>query len=706
MAVESTDQVIDSSGIDSAGSYTDDVLRLHLNESPYGAPPRALERVAREFERSSSLYPEGESEQLRSAIAASLGCTTDMVAVGNGTDELVHLTALAFHRQGVKAVATASTFPGYLMACSAVGMEYEEVPLNGHRVAPGALVTACRAGAGLVFLCNPHNPTGTLLAPADLDLVLTAAEDAGAVVVIDEAYMDFVADGAASALEAVRRGRRAIVLRTFSKAWALASLRVGYAVGPADLIAELWRARQSMPFNVNRLAQVAVPAALDEPEFLHAVRRRTSDARELLCRRLEAIGATYVPSETNFVMVEAAPDSTEVARRLADEHRILVRDLSVFAQPGWLRVTVGTADEVERFASALEAVLEGRPRASRDAPDDPHWRRPVPTLAPMEPSVLFNGFVGAQVAFALHRLDAWKPLADAPTTSRRLAAQAGVSNDWMLILLRTMALLGYVELRGEAVALTPAGRALNEQIGLVVWGVGGYGAMLGNLRGLAAGELTYGSDVRRDEALVAIGSGEADQALMQAIEARLLASTDFDTVADIGCGAATRLVRLCASHPERRGIGIDISGPACALASERVHEAGLADRVEIIHEDILETMRTRSFPGVEVVTCFLMLHDLFAARDDRAEVIRSLRSAFPDAHHFLFADTVAQPWERHTGAPPIFSVAFELVHAVMGVPLEPKETYLRAFSDAGLHVERCEPFGVPATWAFLLSVPR
>ena len=682
----------------------DDLVRLHMNESPYGAPPGVAEILTEELAGNICRYPQGESDELRGSIARFLGCGPDMVAVGNGVDELIQLTVLAFCRGDTRVVTTDSTFPGYLMACAALGVTPEVVPLEQDRVAADALIAALRKGAGLVYLCNPHNPTGTLLDRAVVDEIVAVAEEVGAVLVIDEAYMDFVSDDEASEIGAVLAGRRAVVLRTFSKAWGLASLRVGYAVGPPDLISQIWQARRSMPFNINRLAQVAVRALLGQHAFLQLVRDRTAQVRELLGERLSTLGIGFVPSATNFVMVEAGPDSATVAKRLAVEHRILVRDLTSFGRPGWIRVTLGTRDEIERFTSALGAVREGCGREpSFGETAVPHWRRPVPTLPAMQPEALFNGYTGAQVAFALHEFGIWETLARIPTPVRILAARAGTSIDWMLTLLRTMALLGYVELRGQTAAITEAGRSLTSQMGLFVWGVGGYGPLLRNLSGLATGRLTYGTDVRRDEVLIATGAGEADRSLMQPIEAKALSGIDFGVMADIGCGDATRLIRLCGDNPDRRGVGIEISAPACELATERIRAAGLADRVEVICENVLDSMSTRTFPGVDLVASFLMLHDLFAGDEDHAAVIRRLLAAFPDARHFLFADTAAQSWEEHSDQPPIFNLEFELVHAAMGVPLRTKETYLRAFTDAGLRLERCEPFGVPSTWLFLLS---
>jgi histidinol-phosphate aminotransferase len=708
-------------GVDYAGggtgtAVTGDMLRLHQNESPYGAPDHVVTRLAEEARENCSRYPAPESPQLRRAIAEYIRCTPEQVAVGNGVDELIHLAVSAFVREGRVAVPS-STFPGYQLACNAAGIEPQELYAGEDCGSTAdAVVAACETGAELVFLCNPHNPTGALLAGSDLARVLAAADEHGTVLVVDEAYMDFVADEKASAMEAALGRRRALVLRTFSKAWGLASLRVGYAVGAESLIGRLWRARQSMPFHINRLAQVAVPMLLAEKDFLPSVRRRTDEARDLLCRLLDDRGIRRLPSAANFVMVEAGPDSTAAARRLVNDHRILVRDLASFGRPGWIRVTVGLPEDMERFVDALVHVLGGMTPASPDkaaaeVPDRwatdrlPHWLHPTPTLRPVDPAALFNGYTGAQVVFALHRLGVWSALGDQPVAVSGLARQSGVSEDWMRTLLRVMALLGYVRLHDATVVITDAGRALVEQAGLFVWGVGGYGSLLANLHGLATRELTYGQEVHRDEGMVAIGAGEADRSLMRKAEADILSGIDFGTMADIGCGDATRLIRLCTADEQRRGIGIDISQAACELATDRVRAAGLADRVDIVHENVLDTLSTRTFPGVDLVTGFLMLHDLFATDDDHAAVLRSVRAAFPDARYFLFADTALQDWDHHRGPLPIFNLEFELVHAVMEVPLRTKETYLRAFADAGFQLERCVPFGVPATWAFLLSVP-
>jgi histidinol-phosphate aminotransferase len=211
-------------------------------------------------------------------------------------------------------------------------------------------------GAALAFVCNPVNPTGSVLAPGDVERLIDRAEETGCVLALDEAYMDFADKAYDVALAAVRGGRRLLVLRTFSKAWGLASVRLGCAVGAPDLIASITATSAALPFNVSRPAQQAVLQALRKPEHLDRVRQSNAEVRALLCKSLESLGIDYTPSATNFVM--ARIDGSEaVAAELASRHHILVRDLSALGLPGHIRISVGTPAEMERLAAALAEVL-------------------------------------------------------------------------------------------------------------------------------------------------------------------------------------------------------------------------------------------------------------------------------------------------------------------------------------------------------------
>ncbi|MBZ4322464.1 pyridoxal phosphate-dependent aminotransferase [Streptomyces huiliensis] len=339
-----------------------DHLRLHLNENPYGPPPGTVEAVHDEADRHLNRYPDADCRELREALATHFDVPLGMVAVGNGTDELVLVTSLTFlrDRPGTTVLTTATTFPGYAMSAAAVGRVPVTLPLDGAAVPVGALAGRIAAGAELTFVCNPLNPTGSLLDRASVARLLDAADEGGGVVVFDEAYVDFAGPAHEFALEAVREGRRALVTRTFSKAWGLASVRMGVALGPADLIARVTATASALPFNVNRQAQRAVLRALEHPDHLDRVRAANARARKLLGTALDALGLVHAPSASNFVMVDVPPpgDSARFAARLAAEHRIFVRALDALGMPGRLRISVGTEAEVERLAAALATLLK------------------------------------------------------------------------------------------------------------------------------------------------------------------------------------------------------------------------------------------------------------------------------------------------------------------------------------------------------------
>ncbi len=681
----------------------EDMLRLHLNETPYPTSAAALAAASAELGRRHSVYPDSECSRLRERIAEHLGVTPNMVAVGNGVDEMVLLAALTFLGPERTAVVTETTFPGYLTSTAVAGGRVRTVPLDEYTVDPTAVATAMRDGADVAFVCNPLNPTGTVLDAAGIEEIIAGAETAGTVAVFDEAYLDFAGPAHEHTMAAVRAGRPVLVLRTFSKAWGLAALRVGYMAGPAELIARVWHTRRGLPYNVNRLAQHAAVAALDDDGYVTTVRERTAAARDRLCAGLSAAGVPYVPSVTNFVLVRTGGDSTDLARRLAQDHRILVRDLTVFGLPGCLRVTVGTPEQMDTFCAALSDVLDRTRAGTAPGRPVPHWERAVPTLAPVDVPSLFNGYVGTHVVFALRELGTWDLLLAGPATLPTLAARAQADPVKLRALLRTAALLGHLELSGDTVCLTEAGREVVRNRGFFTWGVGGYGDLMRSLADIANGSRPWGVKVRRDETLVAAGSGEVGRELMLPVEADVVRGLDYASAADLGCGDGSRLIRLCGGDNPRRGLGIDISESACALAAKKVADAGLTDHIEIACEDVFALGRSAVFPGIELVSSFLMLHDLFAAASEPVQVVHALRRAFPDARYFLLGDTAAQPWQRHTGPLPVFSLEFELAHAFMGVPILDRDVYEQAFADGGLRIVRREPFGAPSTWIYLLA---
>lgn len=323
-------------------------------------------------------------------------------------------------------------------------------------------------------------------------------------------------------------------------------------------------------------------------------------------------------------------------------------------------------------------------------------------MTAMTSAELFNGYIGAHAFYALHELGVLRRWSDGVTAVADLAPAADPAR--LRALLEVMARLGFATVDDTEAELTAEGRELLAQQGFFTWCVGGHGDVWRHLAGLADGSLAFGAGVQRDTGRVALGCAEADRSLMRPVQDAVLAAVEFTGVVDIGSGDGSRLLDLCAADSRRRGVGIDISADACALAARQRDERGLADRVEFQQADVIELLRgDRTFPGVDLVVSIFMLHDLFASADDHPALMRSLRRVFPDARHFLLADTARQDDAERRAAPPVFSLGFELAHAFMGVRLQQRTAYEDAFEAAGLKIARREPFGAPATWLYLLE---
>ncbi|MEW2045145.1 histidinol-phosphate transaminase [Streptomyces sp. NPDC005476] len=335
--------------------------RLHLSESPYGPSPHALAAAHRAVDDTGT-YPDPTRTAPARAVAELLGVRPDQVAVANGSDELVLLSALCLGDRQHPGVTTAGTFPGYRICLENAGRGCREVPVDSVDA-----LAAAFDGAGVAYVCNPHNPTGGALDRAAFDLLVERASATGTPLVVDEAYLDFAPPGTPQVLDYLGTGAPVLALRTFSKAHGLAGLRIGYAVGSADLVGRLRQVQGSMPFSVNRAAQAAAVAALADRGHLERVRRGNTVARERFRADLAARGRGALPSVTNFLAVPV-PDSARAERLLERDHGILVRDAGRFGLDGHLRISVGDAADLERLLDALDIV----------APvTDPH-RTPAP----------------------------------------------------------------------------------------------------------------------------------------------------------------------------------------------------------------------------------------------------------------------------------------------------------------------------------------
>lgn len=329
-------------------------LLLHRSENPWGASPKAVAAAQAELVRVNR-YPDPRHTALIDALAAHHRVTTGSVVVGNGLDEVVMMLALAL-RDTRRAVVNEATFQGYPKSLQAVGLDVVRIPLDHHRVGPAALMREMENGAALVFVCNPHNPTGSVLDAGAVKGLCETARATGSHLVFDEAYAEFADDSFTSALPWAREGGPVSVLRTFSKAYGLASLRVGALIGCPDLVSRMGAVQDAMPFHVNRLAQAAARAALEDQAFLEQTRVRTATARATLCCGLDRLGITYLPSQTNFVTVHLPGIAAEVTRHLLADH-IHVRHTTDMGMPDWIRISLGTPSDVLTLVRRLEAAL-------------------------------------------------------------------------------------------------------------------------------------------------------------------------------------------------------------------------------------------------------------------------------------------------------------------------------------------------------------
>ena len=328
------------------------VIKLASNENALGPSPKAiaaLRKAAGELHR----YPDAACRLLKARLATHLRRDPASLVIGNGSDELIVLALRAFVDPGEAVLVATPTFLIYELQAKACGAQVTTVPLRQYRYDMPAMKAAVTPHTKLVFIANPDNPTGTYITKRALAAFLQGLPKQ-TLVFMDEAYYEFVTARDYPQTLAVVEEHPLIVTRSFSKAYGLAGLRVGYGVARPSIIAALEAVRE--PFNVNSLAQVAAAAALDDAAFLAKTRRLTSEGMQYLRRELDRLQLRYVPSVTNFLLIELGPRAAEVAEALL-RRGVIVREMSAWKLSGCLRVTVGTMPENRRFIAALRAAV-------------------------------------------------------------------------------------------------------------------------------------------------------------------------------------------------------------------------------------------------------------------------------------------------------------------------------------------------------------
>ncbi len=331
------------------------VIKMASNENPLGPSLLAVEAMRSNLKKM-HIYPDGNCYYLKEALAEKLNVKTDRLIFGNGSDEILSFLALVYVNPGDEAVTVAPSFSEYDFVMRLVGGSPHPVPLVGPDFSYDfeAILEAVNEKTRLVFLCSPNNPTGTTVKKKDLDAFIERLPE-NVLLVLDQAYIEYVEDADhPSGLDYVEQGKPVILLRTFSKLYGLAGLRIGYGIAPADIIRELNRVRE--PFNVNAMAQAGARAALADSYHLERSRNLVRESRKQFALGLAEMDLKAVPDQANFCFIDLKVDSREAFESLMKKG-VIVRTGDIFGFPTYIRVTYGTAEQNEKFLSVLKEVL-------------------------------------------------------------------------------------------------------------------------------------------------------------------------------------------------------------------------------------------------------------------------------------------------------------------------------------------------------------
>jgi histidinol-phosphate aminotransferase len=329
-----------------------EVIKLASNENPFGFSEKAKEAIVAEL-ANTSLYPDGGSVALTALIAKEFGLETNQIIFGAGSDEVILMIARAFLEPGDENIMASHTFPQYKHNAEIEGAVSIEVPLKAGTHDLDAMLSKVTNKTKIVWICNPNNPTGTMLTHEEIKSFLQRISPQ-VLVVLDEAYAEYDISGHyPDGLQLLKEHTNIVLLRTFSKIYGLASLRIGYGIGPADVIRSINQVRE--PFNTSRFAQAAAYAAFQDQAFIDDCRDANAQGLAYLTAQFDRMGFTYYPAHGNFIMVDVKRPAGLVFDGLLRKG-IIVRGGHQLGFPTSLRVTVGSQQQNERFIQVLEQV--------------------------------------------------------------------------------------------------------------------------------------------------------------------------------------------------------------------------------------------------------------------------------------------------------------------------------------------------------------
>lgn len=330
-----------------------EVIKLASNENPFGSSPKAREAIAEEL-GNTSIYPDGGAVNLTAELAQRFDVNTDQIIFGAGSDEVILMIARAFFERGDETIMASHTFPQYKHNAEIEGAVCIEVPLKEGTHDLEAMLDKITDKTKVIWVCNPNNPTGTMVTHQEMEQFMSKVP-ANVLVVLDEAYAEYnMTNEYPDGFALMKNYKNIILLRTFSKIYGLASLRIGYGIGHAEVIRSINQVRE--PFNTSRFGQIAALAAVKDDEFIEKCREANAAGIAYLTSQFNEMGLPYYPAHGNFIMVDVGRPAGQVFDGLLRKG-IIVRGGHQLDFPTKIRVTVGSQEQNEKFIQALTSVL-------------------------------------------------------------------------------------------------------------------------------------------------------------------------------------------------------------------------------------------------------------------------------------------------------------------------------------------------------------
>jgi len=329
---------------------TGEVDKLASNENPLGPSPLALKAVKDSIQEM-NLYPDDANFYLKNKLAEHLNVSTDELFIGNGSVEIIHYATLAFLNPSERVIMAKPSFIMGKIESQIMDGEIVEVPVKDYKTDVEGIISKINGKTKIVYIDNPNNPLGSMLTAKEIEKIMENIEN-DILVILDEAYYEYISRGDfPESIKYVKNNRNVLILRTFSKIYGLAGMRVGYGIAKKEIVNALSRVR--LPFNIGRLSQIAAIAALGDNKHREQSRKMVAEGKEYLYREFENMHIPYIKSETNFIAIDIQRDTDEVFRNLQKEG-IIVRPLKPYGLPTFLRITVGLPEQNKRFIGALK----------------------------------------------------------------------------------------------------------------------------------------------------------------------------------------------------------------------------------------------------------------------------------------------------------------------------------------------------------------